>query len=89
MGIDEVYCLQCEKEVLAEGTISGIAVHLFSFQTEFGYDYDWCDFPMGYTSCPPPEQEEDWKDNLTVPSDEELAEMNENAEGLLVDFGLV
>lgn len=89
MGTDEVYCIDCQKLVLAQGTISGITVHPFSFQTEYGYDYDWCDFPLGYAECEPPEFEEYWQDNLIEPSDEELAEMDENAEGLLRDLGLI
>jgi hypothetical protein len=64
-------------------------LHEYEYSTGFGSELDWCFFNMGMTTSAPPEFEEYWQDNLIEPSDEELEEMDENAEGLLVDCGLV
>lgn len=85
---DLVYCIGCEKVVNAEGTRGGFVVHPYSYFTELGYEYDWCDFPMGYTMSAP-EVDPDWDLGLTEPSDEELSQMDECAESLLIDFGVV
>ena len=83
--MDLVYCIKCEKVVNAEGTVSGIAVHEYNCLTEFGYEYDWCDFPMGYTMSAP-EVNPDWEMGLVEPSEDEMQMMDENALELLLDI---
>lgn len=64
-----------------------------------GYDLDWCDFGMGWATCPPPEDplnepHEDWESYARFmnayfqePDSDELAIINANADILLADLG--
>lgn len=78
----KVYCLRCDKEVLAEEPVEGHSEFVY-MGNGFG-DVIWCAGP--FSESEPPELEEDWNCNLQDPSPAELEEMNANAEELLLDF---
>jgi len=59
-------------------------IHQHGQMTEWGWEYDWCEFPYGYTTCPPPELELDWDEHLIEPEPEFLQISDE----LLADIGV-
>lgn len=79
------YCIDCEREVIVQDSPVG-ELHEYEYRTEFGSEYDVCFFNLGTTSTPPPEYDEDWDVNLVEPGDEELANMDASAEGLLIEL---
>ena len=80
--MNTAWCIQHEHSVLVQDSIVG-EIHEILGYNEFGMlDIDWCGFPMGWATCPPPENFEDdllgiyWDDWILVPSNEELVEMD-------------
>jgi hypothetical protein len=72
--MNTAYCIFCEKEVVVQDSPLGI-LHEYEQRTEFGFsELDWCYFDMGWASCPPPEDEEDWELHLIGPTDDEPVE---------------
>jgi len=71
------YCIECEREVLIQDSKCGL-LHEHSYIGDYGMEYDVCFMDMGWTSCPPPEFEEYWQDNLIEPGDEEVEQFNSN-----------
>lgn len=87
-----VWCIDCQEEVILDlNLLDGMPIHTIADWDgdEFGVfvdvDYYPCFGP--FTSCPPPENfDEDWDIDLVEPSQEELAEMNLEAEMLLQEL---
>ena len=80
-----LYCLECEKEGAVEEDQTGHTIMIAPATRWDEAKYGWCEGP--FTSCPPPDNfSDDWDLNLEVPSDEELAEMNLNAEMLVQEL---
>lgn len=73
-----VYCIECGKMVMVESGKYGL-VHEHSYFTGYVYEYDWCELPMGYAMCEPPEMPEDWEIYVSEPTEEELELMDESA----------
>lgn len=89
-----VWCVDCQEEVILDlELLNGEPIHTVidwcpNSKMGFGVvepDYHICFGP--FTSCPPPDNfEEDWDIDLVEPSQEELAEMNLQAEVLLQEL---
>lgn len=63
-----LYCIACEEEVFAQNGNPAEFVH----ETYAG-DYDVCEFPDGWATCPPPEFDMDeWIKDVTFYDDPEL-----------------
>lgn len=60
----ETYCVKCESMVhLEEGLVFGHLVFIPIFDDlgrTIGVDVDLCEFPLGFTHCPPPPVDPEW-----------------------------
>lgn len=80
------YCLECGRIVPVMVEVDGVEMH-----TKLVYlgvdmpEVDICDGPFA-TSTPPENFGEDWDVDLVEPSQEELAQMNLEAETLLQEL---
>lgn len=64
-----LYCIEHEEMVKAQKGNPTPFIHEVWVETDFGTwtkkDLDWCEFPMGYTICPPPPSLADELDDMT------------------------
>lgn len=82
-----VYCIEHEEMVeLEDVNLDGVEFcgHICQFVVlsdggeVVGTELDFCEFPLGYTFCPPPESlPEGWQDELTEEGEEILVEEKE------------
>ena len=79
----ELYCIKCERMVKSEK--SGVSGHM-AYSPDYLGEFEFCEFEEGFAACPPPEFDEDWVYYVQDPSDEELEEMNKEANLLLADL---
>ena len=75
--LEVVYCIDCERFDVA--TIDSWHIDDRKEHICFG----------PFTFCAPPVLEEDWELNVSVPSPDELAEMNATVSELMTEFELV
>lgn len=80
-----LWCIEHECFELVQNSPVGI-LHEYEVSTEFGLELDFCDFPCGYSTCPPPEYEENWQDNLISPNEDEIISMNLESSYLFSDY---
>ena len=78
------YCIAHEQLCMMESSSLG-TWHEYYVCYGDGFEIDWCDFPLGWTTTEPI-VDPDWEIDLVEPSEDELVLMNENAELLLLDF---
>ena len=73
---EELYCIECGKVVNAEeGLIFGhiVYVPIYGDRGEVvGVDVDFCEFPKGFTYCPPPPVDPDWIEDVVEQGSNEL-----------------
>lgn len=67
----DLYCIRHEQMVVPEG--ENFDGHEFIFRdTDDLPELQFCEFPDGFASCPPPEMEEDWIEHVVEPIEDSL-----------------
>lgn len=79
-----LYCIECEKMVQPE--YSGVFGHMNAIWNGFSGDVEYCEFDMGWASCPPPELPEDWIEYVDDIDPQELEAINAEAKLILADL---
>ena len=72
MKTDIVYCIKHEELVYDSGGFHLHAENYADKNGEWSTNVDVCDFPEGWSTCPPPAIDQDWIDHVQEPEDEGL-----------------
>ena len=79
-----MWCAECGHEVSAE-FVEKTGYHFTDMSLK---NWDVCAGPF-FTSAPPENLPDNWQDELVEPSEEDMDEMDQGAELLLWDLGLM
>lgn len=65
-----LYCIKCERMVITED--NGIFGHVVEIPAtrDQPAEIDFCEFPHGWATCPPPALEEGWEDHVKEPEED-------------------
>jgi len=84
-----VWCVKHGHYVELTTDVDGELCHYITNLIDGQPDYEECYFPEGFIPPYVFEMDDDWLNGLIEPSEEELALMDENAEALICELGLI